>query len=199
MTRPGERIADTTTGRMRPPRRADRGRRDETRQAMNFDKTSKIEKAAARDSSRYAINCVYLDTAKGRLVATDGSILAIVPCEIADDDADGLIPLEAIDRARKLAIGGIVRAKCNGKAEQSDGSSFQRPDHRFPDYSGIIPKEAGSVRVSLNADSLLRLAQALGGKTVTLEIGEPGTPIRVRPCLDGIEGAFGLIMPISGG
>lgn len=170
---------------------------------MNFDVRSKIEKAAAAESSRYAINGVYLDAKHSALAATDGCILAVVPCELADGDAAGIIPAEAFARARKIAgKRGTPALDCNGTVRLADGTTFARPDQRFPDYRAVMTADATTFRVALDAAALLRLAQALGSEWVALEFTDSdrqGSAFRVRPIGDGaVSGAQGVMMPISG-
>lgn len=169
---------------------------------MNFDVRSKIEKAAAAESSRYAINGVYLDAQHSALAATDGCILAVVPCELADGDTAGIIPAEAFARARKIAgKRGTPALACNGTVRLVDDTTFARPDQRFPDYRAVMTQDATTFRVTLDPSALLRLAQAIGAEWVTLEFTDAdaqGSAFRVIPAGDGaIPGARGVMMPIN--
>lgn len=169
---------------------------------MNFDVRSKIEKAAAAESSRYAINGVYLDAQHSVLAATDGCILAVVPCELADSDTAGVVPAEAFARARRIAgKRGTPSLACNGTVRLVDDTTFARPDQRFPDYRDVLTTAATTFRVSLDAAALLRLAQALGSEWVTLEFTDEnrqGYAFRVRPAADdAIQNAIGIMMPLN--
>ena len=49
--------------------------------------------------------------------------------------------------------------------------------------------------IALDVTLLARLADALGSKTVILEISDPRHAVRVKPCKPG-ESAYGVIMPM---
>jgi len=54
---------------------------------------AKIELAASDEASRYTLQAVKLDVEHKRIMATDGHILAIVPCEVSPDDHSALLSL----------------------------------------------------------------------------------------------------------
>ena len=162
---------------------------------MIVDKKYKIEKAVSTDGTRYVLNHVYLDVEKKRAVATTGRILAVVPCDIADDDVTGMIPVDAIKAARKVKGLNIV-VGANGNCETLNGQTFKRPDGTFPKYEGVIPKHAsGGIKISLNAKFLYQLAQATGDDEVILDIQDAGSAVIVTP-YHREPNAFGVIMPI---
>ncbi len=165
---------------------------------MRFDKRSKIEKAASSEDFPYASTSVRFEPDKSRLIATDGRILAIVPCEPEPDDAAGQIQPQAFATARKLTPRhSEPRIGANSKIEFVDGSTLPRlEDVRFPEVDGVVPTGKASVTFGLNVALLSRLAAALGTETVRIEFVDDGLPLRVSP-IEGVPGARGLIMPLK--
>lgn len=187
---------------------------------MKIDKSSKIEQAVAKESSRYAFNAPYYDHEAHAMIATDGRILAVVPVLDDDDDVTGLIPVDAIKVARKGRLTNPIRA--NGTIDLL-GVSYTRPEGRFPAWRDVIPKisdiETDNVKLRIDARLLYNLSQALGSDKVELTIDRNtleyiqcrlsdsqtkresaacGTikPFIVKP-VDGVDGAYGAMMPIT--
>lgn len=184
----------------------------------------KIEKACAREASRYALTDPWLTEdapGVGHLNATDGRVLARVPVEI-DGDTVGNVPTEAIVRARTNLPAVWVTLNGNATVHAPGGTvTMAIPDGTAPDLGGIMPSkqsaQAGSVLViGLNAELLWNLAQALHRGHVAKKKGEPlpgyllrlqialdddgdcTSPVRVDPILDrAFPGAHGAIMPVS--
>ena len=171
---------------------------------MKIDRRSRIEKAAGEEG-RYALQAVQL--AGDVVAATDGRILAVVPIEREEGDVDGLIGADVFRKARPTGSrSAYTVVRPNGsivyspKGKDADGTvAVLRPDGAFPKWGEVVPDNKG-LRVSLNAELLHNLAQALGDDIVTLTFaegagsGDPGA-ILVNTGPDGIEGAYGVIMP----
>lgn len=118
------------------------------------------------------------DEGTGSLVATDGRMLAALPVELHDADADGAVTVEAFQAACKQGGMGrawdLVRMEANGSLKLASGASFPRPeDQGYPEWRRILPNlpELGArdtVSVCLNPDLLAKLAAAGAGGFCTL-------------------------------
>jgi DNA polymerase III sliding clamp (beta) subunit (PCNA family) len=170
---------------------------------------AKVELAAATESSRYTIQAVKLDVEKKRIMATDGYILAIVPCEVSDKDQSALISTDTIKQIRamqKRAKSIPVEVTTNGKAVAvgaGETAEYELANGQFPNVDMVIPKGEGyegGCTVCLNADLLLRLAKALQPEVdkwtppvVQLWIKDQSSSVLVK-CSKNPE-AVGVIMP----
>lgn len=164
---------------------------------MNFDKRYDLSKVAAKGNRRYALDGVAIrrDGDRPYLAATDGKILAAIPCE-TDADVDAILPIDAIKRARALlpksdpARIDTYTDGGNPLAKTLDGITTPTISGDFPDVVKVIPCGLPTryLDVTLDAESLYRLAVALAAKTsmnghaVTLRIG-------IEPCGDLEHGA----------
>jgi len=189
---------------------------------MRFDKRYKIHQAAAREESRYMIAAIKLELEPPQLIATTGRICAIVPCTVNGNDTEGLIPKPAIVAAVKGKQ--ILEAVLERAEPQPDGaesidvyqdgalvSSHKLAEGNFPRWQEVVPKiEGNDLVIGLNPYYLVDLAKAIGcastGIGVELRVklikvdGEhrvADKPIRVT-ALENDEGAFGVMMPVSG-
>ena len=172
---------------------------------------AKIEMAAAKDGNRYALCGVHVDVEAGRLVATDGHILAEHMYTPENGETSGIIPLEVIKAAR---VGGqnasmeIERYTNEGGVEcaqavntrQHTSVSVAMIDGKFPDYKRVIPeKPAGPPTVVFNAHTLARLQDALTANKyigVRLWVTGPSDAIYVEAVDHAETGAVGVLMPI---
>lgn len=166
-------------------------------------KKFKLEKAASRNDRRPVLNSAYLDTANSVLVATDSLGMAVVPVELAFDDTDGLIPVEALTLARKdqtkddlaeIAVNGRVSVRVRGERAE-----FDRADgDGFPDWKQFFKRGQKPVlTLALSPKLLTQVADAVGanGGAVKLDIFGPEKPIRVT-ALRSETGAKGIVMPV---
>lgn len=145
------------------------------------------------------------------VVATNGTICAVVPCETEKGDKAGLIPVDALVAAQKaasrdekdtahLVVGKRVEVPA---ADQSHGHPDVTPN--FPNWKPAVPGRArkNQQRLVVDVGQLGKLAKALGAEWLELlfvpvEDGQRQKPVRVNPigiCVD--PGAYGSIMPIS--
>lgn len=168
-------------------------------------KRFKIEKVVSTRDGRPALKHVYLDVAGSVLVATDSMALAVVPVsELAFDDTEGLLPVEAIVLARKdQPKDELAELVANGRASVRMGgerADFDRPTwDGFPNWRGLFEwtRSKPVVSIRLSPRRLLELAQALGNENaVTLDVYGPSVQMRVTP-LYGEAGAKGILMPIT--
>lgn len=175
---------------------------------MKLPKNCKIEKATSTDSTRPAIGEPWLDVEAGKLVATNGRIIAVVPVEIEEGDASGYVTAEALKAARALVGKHLPLAiKANGSLALYNGVTFPRPGvddlGQFPNWKQVIPEkqEKPAIRIAFDVKLLSALCEAMGTSGVILEASDDLTGIRVIPtgvsaCQPGSPQAFGVIMPL---
>jgi DNA polymerase III sliding clamp (beta) subunit (PCNA family) len=166
---------------------------------------SKIEAAADKVAGRYNLNAVQLDVEHKRIMATNCSILAIVPVEVSETDQSGLISLETMTHLRgmqkraksvpiNVAVNGKVTAEANGEKFEAELATG-----RFPNVDVVVPKFEGPATITFDLVLLQRLADALGPKengkqVVSLYIGDPLSAIKVTRS-EAPEGTIGVLMP----
>ncbi len=178
---------------------------------MKVSKTMKIEGVASKDCTRYAIN--FADLKGDKLTATDGTALVQVKVQRDETDVDGFVPIAALKEGRRLATANKnreVEIELNGCAKLTNGATFERPGEdsgtKFPDVTEVMPSGAIKVKIGLDAEKLLAIAEALNdgnfrGRVpyLCLEIFENSTgPIRITRSTDAgaSEADFGLLMPV---
>lgn len=177
--------------------------------------STKVEAAAATKDVRAYINQPWLDVERKRIVATDGSIMAIVPIETGDEDVTGPIPTEAIKAARKMyrdTGDAPDLIKANGAIVFPNGYTIPRPEGigTFPDVDRVVPKVAADAQpdVSIDARLLARLQEAIAdqgakyhGVSLYFQRDQDGridatAPILVKPGTRCDSGAIGVLMPL---
>lgn len=147
---------------------------------MKFHKSVKIELAASTVATRRVITEPYLEidkhdqgeVATGRLIATNGRILAAVPVEIDEHDVAGHVSGVALKAARKLAgkhSKAVISLK--GKAELPNGVTMPRggacEEHpgTYPNWKQCVPSgDLHTFKISLNVKLLWELTQAIGSE-----------------------------------
>lgn len=169
---------------------------------------AKIELAASTEASRYTIQAVKLDVPNKRIMATDGHILAIVPCEVADDDHSVLLSIDSMKQMRamqKRAKRVPIEIRTNGKATviaPGELAEFELTVGQFPNVDMVVPKGEkydGPATLTINVDLLLRLAKALGATNhagnniVSLTIKDNNSSVLVKTSQN--PDAIGVIMP----
>ena len=70
---------------------------------MQIDKRFKIERAASKNETRDDIR--YIHVAKNRATATNGAMLAVVPCVVGEGDVPGPITPDSLRYAREHTLG----------------------------------------------------------------------------------------------
>lgn len=172
-------------------------------------KSHKIESAASKDGTRTAINHPFIRD--GRLIATDGRILASIPIEGLEKEQEAeldgkKLPIEALKGARK--VGGAREENSrlslteDNRCEIAGGASFPLPEllPEAPEVAEIIsarkhPDEEDAFAVTLDVALIAKLSEALGDQNITF-IFTKGEPLRMVTMLpENSNGAFGLIMP----
>jgi hypothetical protein len=167
-----------------------------------FDRAYKVHLAAAKDPGRYARQDVRIDG--GRLIATDGRILAVVPASI-EGTAPAYLPAAAVEAATKgkapKGDDGQARIALNGTGA-TVLTKAGRVEHdypaggEFPRWEAVVPRDEPAFRIAFNPELLARLVGAIGaGEAVVFEFRAPDRPIVLRP--SGKSEAFGVLMPIT--
>jgi DNA polymerase III sliding clamp (beta) subunit (PCNA family) len=166
---------------------------------------SQIELATSPEPSRYTLQAVKLDVENKRIMATDGHILAIVPCEVSPEDHSALISTEAIKQLRamqKRAKSVPVEVRTNGKVTATgvgETAEFDLATGQFPNVDMVVPKFDGPATISFDVELLMRLAKAMHTKDksspqfVSLYIKDTQSPILVKS--HGNKEAVGVLMP----
>lgn len=169
---------------------------------------AKIELGADDTVSRYTLNAVQLDVPNKRIMATNGHILAIVPCEVSDTDHSALLSLESIKQMRamqKRAKSIPIQITTNGKVTATFGGESQEHElatGTFPRVDMVIPKGEkyeGPATITLNVALLLRLAKAIGAQkdtdniVVSLTVRDSQSAVLVKTSNN--PDAIGVIMP----
>lgn len=174
---------------------------------MKVAKIHKLESAVSKDDTRSAITQPFIQG--GRVIATDGKILASVPIETEEgEDVEGKkIPIDALKAGRKASgklWPDVLLTFTETACGILGGASF--PLHHTevvaPRVAEIVSakleKEEATFSVTLDIDLLKRLSEALGTEKVTLNFKDHQSIITVLP--SGLENrdnrSFGLLMPI---
>jgi hypothetical protein len=168
---------------------------------MKFDRKYRISEVAGTDPTRPHLTCVYLDTAKKRMHATNGHALAFVPCTVDANDRDGAVNAEAIREARRAKQPEIKARK--RILDVNNKVMYRRPRTESPPVDQAAPQfkygDKETVSVTLNPHLLVQLANAIGRG----EIFRPFVTLTWKPSVEysGIvvsaegEDAWGVIMP----
>jgi hypothetical protein len=165
---------------------------------MQIDRSYKIEKCVSADPNRENLGNIFVT--KRHAMATNGTVLAIVPVVSDDVDTSGLMSADALKAARKLtpAREGAIHIGLNGSQQLRDGTKIPRPkDHKQPRIFHLLrhAHKDRQYKIGLNASMLKTLADALGSEEVVLEFGTSTSAILVTP-KQQTPGTLGLIMPI---
>jgi hypothetical protein len=126
----------------------------------------------SKDKSRAHITQPYFDRDAGKLIATNGAAMAIVPVEAEDTDTSGYVPIPAIVAARKAKTG----IELNGSARvPAAGLTLDRLDMQFPDWklilAGVKSNDEEVYTVCLNAELLAQLVAEIKKVSHAVELG----------------------------
>lgn len=191
---------------------------------MLIDRKYEVVKVPPKQPGRYAMQHLHLNVERKTLTATDGRVLAIVPVQLDEHDATGLVPVDALKAAFKTPPANLrkqdqARVEANGcVVAHIEGGKLEsvRPGGDFPRYEAVIDRDlfgaSDTLKIGLNANLLFALAQALGAEdgAVTLYVKPRenhsnawnGERQYIRPI--GVKAhkspdAVGCIMPITCG
>lgn len=184
---------------------------------MKLSPYNEIWRVLKSEPGRYAMHAASLEIedGMGRLVATNGRALAVVPVELSEGDEPGLVPREAIGAPPQNVEGldddgewySVRAALPQAEIRVRKGGSSVTHDHKapegeFPKWNSVLPAAdaPGTLVVKLSTELLHDLARAIGAaeKGVTLRIPQPGADGEIRTAIrvEGEDGAVGAIMPI---
>lgn len=155
------------------------------------------------------------------IVATDGSRLAVVPCELEEGDVPGQLRPDAVTLAASECPATQYSAKAhkNVKPEMvsahlgadrllmessasfprysKDGQTTKALLGTYPNTDAVVPHvKTFKYKAKINPTMLLELVRAIGGKgdRVILQFADEFSPIYVA--IDN-EKAFGVLMPVG--
>ena len=162
---------------------------------------------ADEDDPRPILTCVHIDPA-GYAVASNGYLLAVVPCQIqpglaSDGVFDGVnIPAPllksaaAIAKRRKNPSYEIAIAKDQARSEFVGGGVWaDLMPETYPNWRGLLPTEIGvSSSKAVDPALAVTLNKAVGGSGPLRWVSGPGLSALV---MWGYEGSFGLVMPLN--
>ncbi len=165
---------------------------------MRIDRSYKIEKCVSTDPNRENLGNIFVT--KRHAMATNGTVLAIVPIISDDVDTTGLMSADALKAGRKLtpAREAAVNIALNGSQQLRDGTKIPRPtDCTQPRIFHLLrhSHKDRQYKIGINATMLKTLADALGSEEVILDFGTQTSAILVTP-KQQTPGTLGLIMPI---
>ena len=186
----------------------------------------KIHKAAGGRDSMERLQTVRFDTSKGRALASNGRILAVVP--LGADNYDDCAPSVSVGLPAMVELlkgkAGEARAVSYDIGEDmvsvergavSMGAHCAAAAYEFPNVDQLIPDfgECGAPHsVTLNAALLRELVEAIGANkcAIRIEFDKKGGPVLITarpiPSPTGgpfdsvappVPGAFGVIMPLT--
>jgi hypothetical protein len=165
---------------------------------MQIDRNYKLEKCVSTDPNRENLGNIFVT--QRHAMATNGTVLALVPITSELEDTNGLMSADALKAGRKItpARMGSIDISLNGSQQLKDGTKIPRPEDCKPPRIFHLLRHAHRDRqykIGLNATMLKTLADALGNEEVVLEFGSATSAILVTP-KQQTPGTMGLIMPI---
>lgn len=143
--------------------------------------------ATCQTNVRPAISNIFFD--KGRLIATDGNILAVVEdIEATEEEKNQQVLINKDlfnyeNKVKKLII-----------KENSVQLSSPCPE-KFPNWRDILPRESIQFEIGINAGLLYKLSQAIGDEQLILQFHEKNKAIKVISYKNKYR--WGLIMPFK--
>jgi hypothetical protein len=165
---------------------------------MQIDRSYKLEKCVSTDPNRENLANIFVT--QRHAMATNGTVLAIVPVVSEEIDTVGLMSADALKAGRKLtpAREGSINIGLNGSQQLRDGTKIPRPEEcKQPRIFHLLrgAHRDRQYKIGLNATMLKTLADALGSEEVVLEFGTSTSAILVTPKQQS-PGTLGLLMPI---
>lgn len=169
---------------------------------MLFNPKSKIEKVVSKDPTAPVLLHPFLRVepdGTGMVLASDKFSALCIPVELGAEDTAGPVHVEAIKAARKAG----TEIRCTPGYNVVEGGVAYPRDGKHRDFPPVdqllVDAGEGVVEVSLDAKTLLALAQAMGTDTVTLRIQGVGKPVGVEPhvSMPHVKGARAAMMPFK--
>ena len=163
---------------------------------IDANKINALLLLAPKKDSRDYLNSIYIDKA-GRMVATDGHRMGIVPIDKGDESF--IIPRSLLDTLKPKGTvtietipvkGGMLTLQSDGKTVQG-----QAVDAKYPDYLRVIPQEV-SGEIGQFDPNLLgdfgKVAKMLGVPSNAVDIIHNGEN---NSAIVKMAGFFGVVMP----
>ena len=157
---------------------------------IKINKMYKIEEVISKEKSKERWSFIYFDKSgeSTSAVATDGTMLAIVPCEVESGE---------LERGNSIKGSDLKFQRQNPAVKKQEYvfANLEPLGHDFVDYKKVIPTTQAAISISLDIDKLLSLSKALGTSEVTLKIHGIDKTIEVVPyALD--NKAYGILLPL---
>jgi hypothetical protein len=168
-----------------------------------------------KDKSQFAMDNVWYDAKRGRLVATNGHTLAVAHVQVDAGDVTGFIQPLVLSHYRRLLLKYHHADNCVSFAatetqciitDHLDGieSRFRRPLGRsgFPNYEAALPKVEGDPAICLSLSKLIAVVKAIGSPetssrddmvAIWTNPEDPTKPVLVKTSQCG---ALGVIAPM---
>jgi hypothetical protein len=191
---------------------------------MQIEKHYKIEKAASTDEARLDLNHIFIRD-NCTAMASDGRMLAIVPCAIGQGETPGTVTPDSLAYARKHTLGNRalllhlpdketaiaedttvfpreLTSHTEGEGEQLELIRDSKIDDTKPQaiLDFIPPISDDAITLVINPTMLKNLAEALGDKEKIIMYLTPDEDDRILSPIrvHGADGAIGAIMPMRG-
>ena len=130
----------------------------------------------------------------GRIMATDGKRMMVIPVELDDADVKGFIPVAVFKAARAVnKTWTVLTIYCDATTfKLRDGTTMPRHEGGKPlQWRQVIPTYPGTHEVKLNPEFLLSLAKAMGSpEQITLRSTEKKNMMLVVGKEAGVEHAL---------
>ena len=161
------------------------------------------------DPARPSLNHIYIDAQRGRVIATNGYMLAAIPAGLEEWETGGYVPAAAVKMADTQK--GIAKGHLYHQAQTTlvvgTGASFPNPfsddasPPPYPDWTCVVPALI-TRSLAINVDALHALAKVLCGQAKKREVAltwqesaHGYSPLLVTPCRPA-DGPFGVLMSI---
>src|SRR6185369_16327610 len=141
---------------------------------MRIDPRYRPELCVSEDETRYQIMDPFFDAAAGKVVATNGHMMILLPATTEEGEASGYVePAGGSDVAERLRDFAREQARAARRLARDVAELLGPPkivpaadDRRFPDWKFVLPKfqegDPGTVSVALSAAYLASIAKAIG-------------------------------------
>ena len=130
----------------------------------------------------------------GRIMATDGKRMMVIPVELDDADVSGQIPVAVFKAARAVdKTWPVLTIYCDVTTfKLRDGTTMLRPEMRsLLKWREIVPTNPVTHELILNPEFLFSLAKAMGSpEQITIRVTEKKNMLLLVGKEAGVEHAF---------
>lgn len=171
---------------------------------MKFHKTSKIEKMVSKDPTKRILENPWLDVDRGVIMSSPEQSAVIIPVKVEHGDVSGPVPVECLKEIRK----NDASLQCTEDyCIMPNGAAYPRARFtQYPAVEQLMATDQETVEISLNAKSLLELAQSMGTDVVKIRAVVTGSPypavseaapliVTPHPSVGHVDGAIGALLP----